>query len=82
MSNISTIGKACCGCRACEQACPKDAIKFKADVEGFLQPEIDVNKCINCGLCERVCPVYNVNINTSKQLGYAAKTKNPDDLKN
>lgn len=82
MNNISTIGKSCCGCRACEQACPKDAIKFKADFEGFLQPEIDLNKCLNCGLCEKVCPVHNVNVNTSKQIGYAAKTKDTDDLKN
>jgi ferredoxin len=27
------------------------------DAEGFLQPEIDHEKCVHCTLCETVCPV-------------------------
>lgn len=34
------------------------------DVEGFLFPHIDYNKCINCGLCYKVCPIVS---NTKKQ---------------
>lgn len=46
----------CCGCNACGDACPCDAITFASDEEGFLYPHIDANKCSGCGLCEKVCP--------------------------
>lgn len=45
----------CCGCAACLNACPKKAIQMKADLKGFLYPEIDRNICIQCGLCKSVC---------------------------
>lgn len=48
--------KECCGCRACEQICPKKCIEM-VKVEGFLYPQIDKNECINCKLCEKVCQV-------------------------
>lgn len=51
----------CCGCNACGDICPKGAISFTADQEGFLNPVIDHNKCINCGLCDKVCPSINVD---------------------
>lgn len=49
----------CCGCNACGDACPKQAITFKTDNEGFWYPEVDMQKCVNCGLCEKVCPVIH-----------------------
>lgn len=52
--------KDCCGCNACGDICPKDAITFKIDIEGFWYPEVNNSKCINCGLCEKVCPIINV----------------------
>lgn len=51
----------CCGCNACADVCPKQAIRFVTDEEGFWYPEVDMQKCIDCGLCEKVCP----------QLGHA-----------
>lgn len=48
--------KDCCGCNACGDICPKGAITFKVDNEGFLYPEVDRDICIDCGLCEKVCP--------------------------
>lgn len=47
----------CCGCCACVQACPKECIIATVDNEGFLYPEIDLQKCVNCGICENVCPI-------------------------
>lgn len=49
----------CCGCRSCEQKCPKDAISMVLDREGFLKARINAHKCIDCGLCRKVCPLEN-----------------------
>ena len=49
----------CCGCNACEDVCPKKAISFKTDVEGFWYPEVDTDLCIKCDLCNKICPVIN-----------------------
>ena len=45
----------CCGCRACEQSCPKKAIHMRSDEEGFLYPVINYNACISCKRCLNVC---------------------------
>jgi len=47
----------CCGCSACFNICPKNAISMEYDSEGFLYPKIDNDKCIKCGLCLKVCPI-------------------------
>lgn len=49
----------CCGCNACGDVCPKGAISFQTDEEGFLNPVIDYQTCIKCDLCEKVCPTIN-----------------------
>lgn len=59
MINITDKSQ-CCGCNACSDICPKDAITFKTDNEGFWYPKVNENTCINCGLCEKVCPIINV----------------------
>lgn len=45
----------CCGCTACEFACPQGAITMEADEEGFLYPVVDAALCVRCGRCERAC---------------------------
>ncbi|WP_051650625.1 Coenzyme F420 hydrogenase/dehydrogenase, beta subunit C-terminal domain [Lachnoclostridium phytofermentans] len=45
----------CCGCYACKEVCPTDAIQMLQDKEGFYYPNVNKEKCINCGLCEKVC---------------------------
>ena len=49
----------CCGCNACGDICPKKAISFVIDVEGFWYPKIDEEKCVDCGLCEKTCPILH-----------------------
>ena len=51
----------CCGCNACGDICPKQAISFVTDEEGFWYPQIDFAKCVDCGLCENVCPMLHVD---------------------
>lgn len=72
----------CCGCNACGDVCPKAAISFKSDEEGFLNPIIDHSLCVDCGLCDKVCPSINSNkLKTNdfeKPICYAAVHKNLD----
>lgn len=68
----------CCGCNACAQRCPKQCISMKADIEGFLYPEVDKDYCIDCGLCEKVCPEINGQIEKQpiEVIGAKLKDKN------
>lgn len=72
--------KDCCGCNACGDICPKDAIIFKTDIEGFWYPEVDKEKCIDCGLCDKVCPIINIKElkknDLTESICYAAEHKN------
>lgn len=72
----------CCGCRACEQACPKDAIKMVADREGYKYPVINGELCIRCGICEKVCGFEDKSLENKdkdNQKYYWVKNKNLED---
>ena len=45
---------------ACMNVCPKDAIFEGKDENGFLVPQIEVDKCVNCGLCEKICMANDI----------------------
>ena len=62
--------KLCCGCTACKNICPKNAITMVSDEEGFLYPKVDEKKCIKCGLCKKVCPITN----SQKKNAFEQKT--------
>lgn len=51
----------CVGCGACLDCCPKDAISWQTDIEGFWYPKVDMQRCVDCHLCESVCPVLNAD---------------------
>lgn len=50
----------CCGCSACADACPVQAIRMEADQEGFLYPAIDEECCIHCGKCDKICGFHKI----------------------
>lgn len=63
----------CCGCLACESACPQGAISTTENEKGFIMPSIDDDKCINCGRCLKVCdfkktPAIKSNIEKAYSL--------------
>jgi coenzyme F420-reducing hydrogenase beta subunit/acyl-[acyl carrier protein]--UDP-N-acetylglucosamine O-acyltransferase len=70
----------CCGCNACGDICPKKAIAFETDREGFWYPVIDKALCVNCGLCNKVCPIENIGSlkhnDLEESVCYAAEHKN------
>lgn len=68
----------CCACGACKQICPNQCISMSADRDGFLYPEVHVERCIDCGLCEKVCPIINQADARQPIKVYAAKNDNED----
>lgn len=70
----------CCGCSACYNICPKNAISMKPDSLGFLYPSVDETKCISCGLCNKVCPLQSKIESTEPTTFYAARHKNTNEL--
>ncbi len=75
----------CCGCGACKDICPKQAIFMKEDAEGFLYPAVDEDKCDHCGKCEEVCIYQNKSVLNPEKAGfpkiYAAHHKDREVLK-
>lgn len=66
----------CCGCKACANACPCDAISFQADEYGFWYPVIDEGKCIGCNKCIKTCDFQKKEVLGNKPLaGLAARHK-------
>ncbi len=71
----------CCGCGACLNICPKQAISMKEDECGFIYPVINEDKCIKCGQCKKVCAFQNASQNNSPIECYAAVSKNEKQAK-
>lgn len=64
--------KDCCGCGACMNACPVQAITMEEDACGFLYPRIDESKCVRCGKCKQVCAFQNDSVKNVPLETYAA----------
>lgn len=79
MKNMPEIGKspdACCGCGACINICPVDAITMRDDEYGFRYPYVNADLCITCKKCEKVCDfVKTENVGMSPLKAYAAVHK-------
>ncbi len=71
----------CTGCGACYNACPKQAIYYCDDKEGFPTPQIDKDKCIECGICNSICPSIHMPKTQKTIQSYAAQIIDKDALK-
>lgn len=60
MHSIDLNGKACTGCGACVNVCPKSCISMQPDAEGFYYPSVDTARCVDCGLCLQTCPAHQL----------------------
>ena len=72
----------CSGCMGCYNICPTGAINFKPNEEGFLYPDITVDKCIKCNLCSKICPFENEPSKKVPLDMYAFQNSNDHDLSN
>lgn len=82
-NNVEKFENECSGCGACYAVCPKKAIIYELDEEGFYKAKVDEEKCINCGKCIKSCTKNPVNNTSDIKKGtlYAAKTRNTEILK-
>lgn len=79
MSNIEIYSKHenCCGCAACSNICPKQAITMEGDNKGFLYPLVHKERCVDCSLCVKVCAFNRkTELQNKEQHAYAVKNKN------
>ena len=70
--------ESCCGCKACQDICPVNAILFEIDEEGFWYPNVNKKKCIECKKCERICPQLKQIKKVEPIQVYAARNKDKD----
>lgn len=49
---IVKVGKNCVACGACENVCPREAIKVKNGIKSV----VDINLCVGCELYANICP--------------------------
>lgn len=69
----------CCGCSACVNICPKNAILMKRNEKGFEYPYVDSEKCISCNACKNVCDFRNPKGSNNRILqAYAMQHRNKD----
>ena len=65
----------CTGCKMCADICPKGAISYETDEQGFWYPKVNTN-CIKCGLCIKKCPSLNESkSNPNKPIVYSLWSK-------
>lgn len=73
MKNVSDV-KDCFGCGVCAAACPKTTISIKLNQNGFYEPQVDENRCIDCAICRNVCSFINpgLSLENPEAASYAS----------
>ncbi len=49
-------------CRACGDACPVQAIRFRPAIMAAARPEVDASLCTGCGACYAPCPAQAIRL--------------------
>lgn len=62
----------------CKDICPRKAICYEIDQEGFWYPKVDRSICVKCGLCVKSCPnLFPIRKRTTQPKIFAAWSKDP-----
>lgn len=56
----------CVACGACENVCPKSAIKVWKGTAA----RVDLTNCVGCGICAKTCPAGAIDINNRDEEKY------------
>lgn len=81
MTELYVTDEKCCGCEACRNICPKQAVTMRENAMGFVYPVVDESECIDCGLCKSVC-IYQNNVQKVKTLAtFAASSKSKQTIR-
>ena len=48
-------------CRACEDQCDEQAIRFRPMTAGRSLPDFDLERCTGCGACSKPCPAHAIS---------------------
>lgn len=75
------IDERCTGCLACYNVCSADAIGINHDLEGFVLPYIDMDKCVGCNRCEQVCPCIKTMTNPDTKRALCLQNFDDDVLR-
>jgi uncharacterized protein (DUF362 family)/ferredoxin-like protein FixX len=59
----------CIGCKACEEVCPKGAVKVNGEVA-----KLDYSNCIRCFCCHEVCPENAIKLGTLRSSEALSQT--------
>lgn len=76
------IPSECCGCGACADICPHDAITFVKGADGADYPLVDQQKCVQCHACQPICPMQHRPEKEERRAeAYAAVLRDEDNRK-
>ena len=48
-------------CRACQDVCDHNAIRFKLQLGGRAELQLDTHRCTGCGACASACPTGSIS---------------------
>jgi len=79
-NRVAAIGSACLerrgiACRACEERCARDAIRFRPAPGGRTVAAIDDAACTGCGACVGACPAEAITIDPPAARVSAPRTR-------
>ena len=69
LNKIYPFNADCCGCAACVDVCPKNAVSMKEMKDG-IYPFVDDSLCVECGKCEEVCGQKKIRTGKEKNRHY------------
>lgn len=70
--HVALFGEECLAqadieCRACQDACPESAIRFRPRLGGPSVPELSEADCSGCGACIAPCPTKAIDMASAVQ---------------